>query len=106
VAMAPKPAPDAADAVLVENAWVVMFDPRLKELLRRHYCLKRSPSSTIKALRMKRHERYGSVLFSAHNAIERELQSNPKVSALRRIFIVNQITLNAYRSPSGRVAHV
>jgi hypothetical protein len=106
VAMAPKPAPDAADAVLVENAWVVMFDPRLKELLRRHYCTKRSPASTIKALRFKRSERYGAMLYAAHNAIQRELNVSQKLVALRRISVVNQITLSAYQSPCGRVAHV
>lgn len=106
VAMAPKPAPDAADAQLVEDAWVVMFDERLKQLLRRHYCLKRSPSSSIKELRFRRHERYGQMLYAAHVAIEREINTHPKVRALRRIFMVNQITLSAYQSPCGRLAHV
>lgn len=106
VAMAPKPAPDVADAILVESAWVVMLDERLKELLRRHYCLKHASTNILRDLRLPRSERYGSVLFRAQQAIERELNSNPKVIAQRRIFVVNQIALRVHKSPLGRTALV
>lgn len=104
VAMAPKPAPDVADAILVEDAWVVMFDPTLKQLLRMHYCLKWPISNIRKKLRFS--DRYGSALFRAQQAIERELNVDPKVIALRRIYVVNSIPPIGYKSPLGRTAFV
>ena len=105
VAMAPKPAPDVADAILVEAAWVVMFDPTLKQFLRMHYCLKRSASSISKSLRLR--DRYGMVLHRAQQAIERELNVEQKVIEQRRIYTVNTITAHlVHQSPLGRTAFV
>jgi hypothetical protein len=87
--MAPQPAADAADAILVESAWVRMLNPQYKQLLKLHYCHKRSEWHIKRKLRIR--EPYLDVLLSAHLSIEHHL--NTKVNAPSRILGVNQIRL-------------
>jgi hypothetical protein len=70
-AMAPQPAADAADAILVESAWVRMLNPQYKMLLKLHYCHKRSKWFIVRKLRIK--EQYHDALMSAHLSIEHHL---------------------------------
>jgi hypothetical protein len=86
-AMAPQPAADAADAILVESAWVRMLNPQYKLLLKLHYCHKRSQWHIKRKLRIR--EPYLDVLLSAHLSIEHHLGS--KLPAPSRILRVNSI---------------
>lgn len=106
-AMAPLPSPDAADAILVESAWVSLPNPAYKAFLRFHYCQRRSTWYIKRKLRI---FDYDGAMLLAHAAIMRSIDNKTSVfdkqTSRRSLYIVRQITAYAMsvHQPDGRLA--